>query len=273
MTLEDHAGDIVRKARAAAGVTEAAAATAAGLSGAELNTLEREGTSVKTPDWQALAKLLDLDANKLKNVAAGWVPSAPDLGAWREVRQIISDDGGMLVNCYLIWDEVSLEAALFDTGMDAAPIFKLLQENGLTLQHIFLTHLHHDHIGALDVIRNEHPRVHIHANSTTFPPQHRNRANDFIHLGSLRISNRQTPGHSEDGATYVVGNWPEDAPHVAFVGDAIFAGSMGRGNQSWTLARQKVREQILSLPPDTLLGPGHGPWTTVALEREHNPFF
>ena len=48
---------------------------------------------------------------------------------------------------------------------------------------------------------------------------------------------------------------------------------MGRGFQSWDLARQKVREQILSLPPDTLLCPGHGPLTTVAEEKSHNPFF
>jgi glyoxylase-like metal-dependent hydrolase (beta-lactamase superfamily II) len=57
------------------------------------------------------------------------------------------------------------------------------------------------------------------------------------------------------------------------VGDAIFAGSMGSGKQSWELARQKVREQILSLPEDTLLCPGHGPLTTVTEEKEHNPFF
>jgi glyoxylase-like metal-dependent hydrolase (beta-lactamase superfamily II) len=99
------------------------------------------------------------------------------------------------------------------------------------------------------------------------------RLNEFVHLGSLRISYRETPGHAEDGVTYVIGNWPEDAPHVAIVGDAIFAGSMGRGNQSWVVARQKVREQILSLPPSTLLCPGHGPLTTVAEEKEHNPFF
>jgi glyoxylase-like metal-dependent hydrolase (beta-lactamase superfamily II) len=57
------------------------------------------------------------------------------------------------------------------------------------------------------------------------------------------------------------------------VGDAIFAGSIGRGNQSWELARQKVRDQILTLPLATLICPGHGPLTTVAEEREHNPFF
>ena len=60
---------------------------------------------------------------------------------------------------------------------------------------------------------------------------------------------------------------------MAVVGDAIFAGSMGRGNPDYSLARQKVREQILTLPPATLICPGHGPLTTVAQEQAHNPFF
>ncbi len=132
---------------------------------------------------------------------------------------------------------------------------------------------HEDHVAALGAIRQQLPKVRLHSSSKNAPLDQRNRANDFIHLGSLRITNRDTPGHAEDGTTYIIGTWPEDAPHVAIVGDALFAGSIGRGHPSWELARQKVREQIFSLPPDTLLCPGHGPLTTVAEEKEHNPFF
>jgi glyoxylase-like metal-dependent hydrolase (beta-lactamase superfamily II) len=89
----------------------------------------------------------------------------------------------------------------------------------------------------------------------------------------LRITNRDTPGHAEEGVTYLIGNWPEDAPHVAIVGDTLFAGSLATGFQSWETLREKVRSQILSLPADSLLCPGHGPLTTVVQEREHNPFF
>ncbi len=92
-------------------------------------------------------------------------------------------------------------------------------------------------------------------------------------LGRLRIAHRETPGHAEDGVTYVIEHWPKDAPPVAIVGDAIFAGSMGNGNGAWDLAKQKVRDEILSLPSKTLICPGHGPFTTVAEEKEHNPFF
>jgi glyoxylase-like metal-dependent hydrolase (beta-lactamase superfamily II) len=179
----------------------------------------------------------------------------------------------MAVNCYLIWDEVSREAALFDTGWNAQPIVSMISENQLQLRHLFITHSHEDHVAALGALKEQFPKVRLHSSSRSAPVDQRNRANDFVHLGSLRITNRDTPGHAEDGTTYVIGNWSEDAPHVAIVGDAIFAGSMGGGIQSWEIARQKVREQILSLPLDTLLCPGHGPLTTVEEEKAHNPFF
>ena len=273
MPLEDHVGDVIHKARSAAGVSVSVAAAAAGLTESELSAMERSGTTAKQPNWLVLAQVLGINASKLKTIAYGWYPAVPDLSRWRELRQIKTVDADMEVNCYLVWEEVSHEAALFDTGFDAEPVFELIQVNGLVLRDVFLTHLHHDHVGALNAIRNKYPLVHIHSNSTTFLPQHRNLANDFVHLGSMLISHLDTPGHSEEGATYIVGNWPDDAPHVAFVGDALFAGSIGRGNQSWVLAKQKVSEQILTLPPDTLIGPGHGPWTTVAEERANNPFF
>ena len=101
----------------------------------------------------------------------------------------------------------------------------------------------------------------------------RNKPAEIIPIGGLRITHRETPGHAEDGVTYIVGNWQEDAPSVAMVGDAIFAGSMGKGNPDGELARAKVKEQILSLPPETLICPGHGPMTTVAEEKKNNPFF
>jgi glyoxylase-like metal-dependent hydrolase (beta-lactamase superfamily II) len=251
-----------------------AAAKAAGLSTAELVELEESGQAPRdrAPDFGALAKALDLHAAKLEAVARGWTPAAKDLGQWRELR-CITTTAGMAVNCYLAWDEVSREAALFDTGWEAEPLFKLISENQLQLRHIFITHSHHDHIAALEAVRGRFPKARLHSSAPGAPVDQRNRPNDFIHLGSLRITNRDTPGHAEDGVTYVIGTWPEDAPHVAIVGDAIFAGSIGRGMQSWELARRKIREQILTLPPETLLCPGHGPLTTVGEEKAHNPFF
>lgn len=273
MNLEDHVGDIIRKARAMSQVSAASAAQAAGLTEAELAALEESGRVAGKLNLKALAQLLGLHAAKLEAIAQGWTPAEKALGAWRELRCLLTTAGGLAVNCYLVWDEVAREAALFDTGWDAQPICELVAQNQLQLRHVFITHDHQDHVAALGGLRARFPNVRLHSASPQAPLGQRNRPNDFIHLGSLRISHRDTPGHAPDAATYIVGTWPDDAPHVAFVGDALFAGSIGRGNQSWALARQSVRAQILSLPPETLLCPGHGPLTTVAEEKEHNPFF
>jgi glyoxylase-like metal-dependent hydrolase (beta-lactamase superfamily II) len=196
-----------------------------------------------------------------------------DLNAWRRLRVFTSASDGMTVNCYLVWDETSREAALFDTGFDAGAILDTLAEERLELRHIFITHSHYDHVHALGEIRAAQPDARLHTSSKNAPAKQRNQPGEIVSLGGLRITHRETPGHAADGVTYVISGWPDRAPDVAIVGDAIFAGSMGRGNDSWDLARQKVREQILTLPPETLLCPGHGPLTTVTEERTHNPFF
>jgi len=271
--LEDHLGDIIRKGREASGAGVGAAAQAAGLTEVDFNALEETGRVSAAVHFPALGQAIGLNGAKLERIAKGWLPEPRDLSQWRELRQITSTANDLTVHCYLVWDEVTREAALFDTGWDAAPIFQLIEDNGLTLRHLFLTHTHEDHIAAMGAVRAKFPKLHLHTSAKSAPPQHRNRANDFLQLGSLRLTNRDTPGHAEDGVTYIVGNWGDDAPHVALVGDAIFAGSMGRGNPLWELARQKVREQILTLPDETLICPGHGPLTTVAEEKANNPFF
>src|SRR6267154_3490292 len=250
MNLEDHLGDVLRKARQAANVSAAAAAAAADLSEDELNGLEQTGRITPSTKLSALAELTGLDGKKLQVLASGWQPQPRELSLWRELRMITTTREGVTVNCYLVWDEISREGALFDTGWEAKPILDLIVEHGVNLRHLFLTHTHEDHVAALRALQESFPKLLLHTNSKAAPPQHRNRANDFIHLNSLRLTNREAPGHAEDGVIYIVGNWPDDAPHVAIIGDTLFAGSLARGIQSTELLKQKVREQIFSLPPE-----------------------
>lgn len=273
MNLEDHLGDILRKARAMNDVSAAAAAAAAGLSETELSALEESGIICKRPNLGALAGLIGLHPAKLEGIANGWIPALKDLSGWRELRVFTTSDGGMAVNCYLVWDEVTRDAALFDTGWNVRDALAEIGANQLVLRHLFITHAHHDHVAAVDAVRAAFPKVRLHSSSKNAPVDQRNKPGECVQLGSLRITHRDTPGHAGDGVTYLIGNWPEDAPHVAVVGDAIFAGSMGGAPQHGALAKQKIREQILTLPVETLICPGHGPMTTVAEERAHNPFF
>src|ERR1700687_5082282 len=123
MTLEDHVGDIIRKAREMAGASPETVARAAGLSVGELAAWEDSGRVEKRPDFKGLASLLDLQPEKLERIWDGGLPAKPDLDQWREIRQISTAQGGMTVHCYLLWDEVTREAALFDTGWDASLAF------------------------------------------------------------------------------------------------------------------------------------------------------
>ncbi len=273
MQLEDHAGDILRKARLGAGDSTAAAAALAGVPAEAWERLEQSGNVRSTPGLRAVAAKWGVQADRLLAVADGWMPAAREFDTWRELRRVTTTRGSESVHAYIIWDEATRDAAVFDSGWEAGPILDLVRREQLQLKHLFLTHLHDDHTGGMAAMREAFPKLRLHTNSRTAPPEHRNRANDCVHVGSLRVMNRATPGHAEEGVVYIVGNWPEDAPPVAMVGDTIFAGSLATGFQSLDLLRQSVREQILVLPGETLLCPGHGPVTTVAEEQAHNPFF
>ena len=273
MQLEDHAGDIIRKACVMSSVSITAAAAAAGISEGEFVAFTDTGRLDKKINIAALAKVSGLHPQKLAAITCGWLPAPKDLSRWRKLRMITTRDDDMSVNCYLVWDELTRTAALFDTGMDAKPVLDLMAAESLTLREIFITHSHWDHVEALPHIRAAFPKARLHSGSQKAPAEQRNRPGEIIGLGGLRITHRDTPGHADDGVTYLISDWQDDAPLVAVVGDTVFAGSMGNGNGAWELAKRGVNGQILSLPPETLICPGHGPLTTVAEEQEHNPFF
>ena len=176
----------------------------------------------------------------------------------------------MTVNSYLVWDAATGEAIAFDTGADCSDMLALLAEKKLRLTLILLTHTHGDHIFDLDRLKSK-----TGAPAFTGDREPLDGAESFASgrswtVGALKIETRLTWGHSKGGITYVVTGL---ARPVAIVGDAIFAVSMGGGGVSYTAALQTNREEILTLPGDTILCPGHGPLTTVGAEREHNPFF
>ncbi|MGB0582137.1 MAG: MBL fold metallo-hydrolase [Limisphaerales bacterium] len=273
MPLEDHAGDVIAKSRKMKNIPSGEVANAAGLSVDALSVYEDDGILLQELNWRAVAVLLDLDAGKLEAVAKGWVPPVAQLGQWREFRQITTIGPTMDVHAYLVWDEATKEAAIFDTGFDPQPIFDLIEAEELNPLYLFITHMHGDHVAGLEAIRSRFPKIKLRTDSKTAPASCRNRREDFLQIGNLRVSNRDTPGHAEDGVTYVVGNFPEDAPNLAVVGDAIFAGSMGGAPTAGELAKSKVRDQILTLPESTLICPGHGPLSTVSEEKANNPFF
>ena len=270
--LEDHIGDICRKARTQTNTSIEAATAAAGVDEALLHAFETDGIEAASVNVVALARLLGLGAAKAERIAGGWEPASVDLSLWQELRMVTTAEG-FEVNSFLICDTKSKVAALFDTGWFADDIFKLIDDHYLDLQHLFITHMHGDHVAAIGPVRKRHPGVRLHSNSEHAPKEQRVDSGKSVSVGDLIVDVRLTPGHSSDGVTYVVRGWHDDAPMIAVAGDAIFAGSMGKDFSTPQLAQQKIREEILSLPSDTLVCPGHGPLTTIVEEKENNPFF
>ena len=264
--LEDELGDIIGKARRGLGLSPRQLAQASGLQVTTIVNIEAGLGAPARDDLARLAAALNLSAPKLVAIALDdWQPERPALDRWGHVAEIRSFYGDYDVKCYLQWDDAG-NAALFDTGVDAGAVLQVIDKNKLHLRGVFITHSHPDHIGALAQIRKQSPHGRIENMESQFPDGF------SIQMNGLSIQAVPTPGHSADAMTFIVHD-RGDRPAIAYVGDSLFAGSVGGAGASYPLLLQSVRDRILSLPSDTLICPGHGPMTTVAEEKAHNPFF
>lgn len=265
--LEDHFEDIIGKAQRGLGLSDHWLSAESGVSEEVIRSLKK---GVPHDDsLRAIAPVLHLDAEALLvSAKKGWKPDPVDLPGLAVFNTPYHD---MLVNAYLVWDPAGKRALAFDTGADASDIIGTLHEKDLTLDAVFLTHTHTDHVMDLATLtgRTGHPPVYVHELERIPGAETFSEGRDW-HFGKLHVAALHTSGHSVGGATFVVSGLGRA---VAIVGDAIFAGSMGGGLVSFAEALKNNREQILTLSGDTILCPGHGPMTTVAEEKIHNPFF
>lgn len=219
------------------------------------------------PALREAAGALGLGADALADIAHGRY--APDAGPVPDGLAMFSTPfSDIVVNSFLVWDPASGAAAAFDTGTDCDGLLDAVRERGLRLESVFITHTHGDHVYDLDrLVEKSGAKAwtgEAIEGAETFDP-----GRGFA-IGSLAVSTRLTSGHSPRAITYVVEGLGR---RLAIVGDALFAGSMGGPKISYADGLRSLRQEILSLPGDTLLCPGHGPLTTVALEIVHNPFF
>jgi glyoxylase-like metal-dependent hydrolase (beta-lactamase superfamily II) len=197
-----------------------------------------------------------------------WSPSAIQLFG---LKQFNLPFGSMDVNVFLAWDQEDGKSWIFDTGPDATPILEFLKKENLSVDAIFLTHTHGDHIACLEKLKQKthNPPVFVHKFE---PIEGVNLIDEGFErqTGCLSLKSLHTHGHSAGGTTYLLNGLDEA---VAVVGDSLFAGSMGGGMVSYKNAIQNNREKLMTLPERTVVCPGHGPMTTIAEEKAHNPFF
>lgn len=197
--------------------------------------------------------------------------------------------GPLQVNCYVVGCENMGEAIVIDPGDEAEWVAEVAKRRGLTVQHIVNTHAHFDHLAGVRDLKEltgapfslheaELPLVESFSRQALFfglrvgdPPEVDDLLveGDTVTFGKVSLKVLHTPGHSPGGISLI-------GDGVAFVGDELFMGSIGRtdlpGGDYETLI-DCVRTKLFTLGDETVVYPGHGPLTTIGRERRHNPFF
>lgn len=191
-------------------------------------------------------------------------------------------------NCYILHDEGTKETAVIDPGGDFPEIKSFVEAAGLKVKYIIVTHGHGDHIGALSELKsytgapvcihkedNEmlkscrlnysaemgYPAVEMSADRLL-------EDGDILKLGSTKLNIIHTPGHSRGGICV----YCEDS---LFSGDTLFACSIGRtdlAGGSMDEIIESIKSKLLTLPENTAVYPGHGPSSTILIEKKRNPF-
>jgi glyoxylase-like metal-dependent hydrolase (beta-lactamase superfamily II) len=274
--LEDDFCDIIKKARTGQGLGLDQVCASSRLDAAALRELESGRRAPAREEVLALAAALTLDGPKLAAIACdNWQPAHPAPRTAQDVLLVRGDIGGYEVKGYLFCDPATRDAVMIDTGYNPDAMLRTIERERLNLKAVCLTHGHADHAGGLDAILARHPvPVYIGEGDWDIlgwqPPDSSRR---FVGDGeTLRVGGREvtlitTPGHTPGGVCYKT-----DAH--CFVGDTLFAGSIGRANPStlYPTHLKSVRRRVLTLPENFILFPGHGPSTTVREEKDHNPF-
>ena len=197
-------------------------------------------------------------------------------------------------NCYILHCKETKECFVIDPGSDGHLILQYLKQKQLNPKKILLTHAHIDHIGAINDLKKAFPKIQIYLaekelglyNCVDFqaellgvPPIEKQEEIDFflnegdeISLGEYNLYCLLTNGHSPAGISFFI----QKKQPVVFSGDCLFYQSIGRtdlpeGDPKSLI--KSIKEKLFSLPPNTIVYPGHGPQTSIAFEKQSNPFF
>jgi len=200
--------------------------------------------------------------------------------------------GSFETNCYILrQSEADKDCLIVDTGLEAGELIDFLKQHTLNPVAVVLTHGHIDHVTGVALLRQNFPEIKVYIHKldaemltgakdnlsalsgqtfSTEPADGFIEEPDKIEQAGIELEVLHTPGHTPGGISLY-----SKQDGLIFVGDTLFAGSVGRTDfpaASFAQLIKSIREKLFTLPDETLCLPGHGPSTSIAQEKEHNPF-
>jgi len=196
--------------------------------------------------------------------------------------------GPIMANCFILGCEETLEAAVIDPGDEADRILLALAESNLTTKLIINTHGHFDHVGANKRLNEvtgapilihplDRPMLSQLADSAAAwgmaadnspAPDRELQDGDEVTFGRITLKVLHTPGHTPGGISLYTDS-------EVFVGDTLFAGSIGRTDfpgGSFEILKESIQQKLFKLSDDLKVYPGHNQATTIGVEKRTNPF-
>ncbi len=273
LPLEDTFGDILKKAMRGTGVGSAQLAGATGIPAEKIDRWLKDEGAATGEEARAVAAIVQLDGGKLADSAAArWYPPAIERPDVRRHPQDPQPSNG-----YVFFLEGGRRAALVDPAGIPANLLRVLREGDYHLQYVLITHKHLDHCDATGDVARAFPQAQIvmhsldvHAIGPLAKSALLLRDGETLPFGDdASIRMLHTPGHTDGSSSFLFRG-------ALFSGDTLFAASVGGAYGDKSTYRDilnSVRSKFFTLPDDTVVMPGHGPPSTIALEKQHNPFF
>jgi glyoxylase-like metal-dependent hydrolase (beta-lactamase superfamily II) len=271
--LEDDFCDILRKAKTGTGTDDGALAKATGLPTSDLAAWTRGDGAPSDDQARAIARVMRLDPSKLADAAAQrW---HPNVAIPADVRHHPQDPHPS--NGYIFFLDGGRTAALVDPAGVPANLMRAIAAGPYALRYILITHKHPDHCDATADVAKAFPQASIlmHKSDSAAIGALARRAlpiadGDELPFGDgAAIRMLHTPGHTDGSSCFLFKS-------TVFTGDTLFAGSVGGAYGDKSTYRDilaSVQTKLFALDDATVVMPGHGPPSTVAEEKAHNPFF